>query len=240
MAEGGNSGKSFVPTIIVALLAAWGLTSGSGSSSFTPGNRTARANRPAMTSTSTDEQEYPHSAAALLENFLATAPVGEDPDRPWLQKTNPAETLPDDRKKYGVNFLIATLPGPASPALRSEFDNDLDAIVSAASDAGYTLDSFDLPWQEINGDKSEAAASDDEDSPLPALAPRKVLTRRNAEKAKRWQRQPGIILFHSQFPPNLLVLFIVGETQTGGINKLPLRDALDQIVSCSPWKSSHQ
>jgi len=58
-------------------------------------------------------------------------------------------------RKYRVEFLIATLPEPFSPGLRASFDNELDAITAAANDAGYTLDSFDLPWQDAAKNQPE-------------------------------------------------------------------------------------
>jgi hypothetical protein len=43
--------------------------------------------------------------------------------------------------------------------LRSEFDNDLQGIVSAAFDFGYTIDRFDLPWTETKNNKDASSPS---------------------------------------------------------------------------------
>jgi hypothetical protein len=61
----------------------------------------------------------------------------------------------DARSSYTIDFLIATLPDPAAPALRDKFDGSLDAIERALGDAGYVIDRLDLPWPMSAGDESQ-------------------------------------------------------------------------------------
>jgi hypothetical protein len=70
------------------------------------------------------------NAAALLDDFF------DNKGNQW-----PAD---DVRNNYKIAFLIATLPEPASPPLRYEFDAFLDAIQLAMGRDRYVLDSFDL------------------------------------------------------------------------------------------------
>jgi hypothetical protein len=134
-----------------------------------------------------------------------------------------------------VNFIIATLPEPDSPALRSEFDNDLGAIISAADDDGYTLDRFDLPWEESASTKDASSAQSPSEWDLtgPSISERTLLAFKSKEVPSRWETQPGLILFRpdekgSRKP--LLLLFLVGETPTRGITTEAMRDALEQIA----------
>jgi hypothetical protein len=52
----------------------------------------------------------------------------------------------------------------------------------------------------------------------------------------RVERDPAIILFRDDVHKRLLVVFLVGETPTRGVNKTALRDALDEISCLSRWK----
>jgi hypothetical protein len=153
MPENNQSSSGFIPTIIVALLAAYGIT---GSVSKAPPALAVTSTLPASgkikSLRSIDDQEYPDSAAGMLEDYLATTPVAKDEKRPWRQSSptgDPPDTPP-------VDFMIATLPEPASPALRSEFDNDLEGNVSAITDSGYTLDNFDMPWDDDTGSATQS------------------------------------------------------------------------------------
>jgi hypothetical protein len=195
--------------------------------------------RSAETYRKREPTKYPHSAASLLENFFGTFPIETDPDRPWLGNATHASLISPMLAKYQVKFLIATLPGPASPALRSEFDNGLDAIISAADDQAYKLDRFDLPWEETVEDKAE----DTEPPKLDIYETEGSRKRAESGEPAYWLKtekespprsktQPGILLFRPTDSPTkpLLIVFLVGEAPTHGINKVAMTDALDQIA----------
>jgi hypothetical protein len=250
MPEGSQSVQNYIPAAIIALLAAYGLV---GSGPGLPPNPSVVTKAPISAARSPSDdanlQAYPHSAAGMLEDFLGTTPIeGENSDRPWL-KDGPAATVPPaDGPHYTVTFLIVTLPGPASPALRSEFDNDFDAVISAADDSHYALDRFDFPWGEENNTQAESAEPRELDvfkpattasvstsgttAPVPSPSP-VYLLKSKKELGPRWETQPGLMLFRptedNPQKQRLVMLFLVGETPIRGINKPAMRDALDQI-----------
>jgi hypothetical protein len=172
----------------------------------------------------------------------------------------------DTRRRFAISFLIATVPAPVSPSLRHEFDSYLNAIQIAVGRAGYVLDSFDVPWiekdeghtgdfrlsQEIDIDWGTTAdpefartnarkrGADPRQSQVsPARNNHVLALRPNTGEEMRRGEDPGIILFRDDGTTGkrLLVLFLVGESPTRGINKTSLRDALDQTAWLSGWKS---
>ncbi len=187
-------------------------------------------------------QEVPeHSAAELLENFFDTNSRQINRDKPWSRD----DVISAVGGGYTVKFLIATLPEPGLASLRSQFDTDLDALSEALNDARYTLASFDLPWlDEAKSDSHEFAL----DQPIDLSAPgaEKPSLEIAPAEHRRSEYDPGLMLFDSEVgdefdskvrdqdnkkaSKQLLVLFLVGESPTRGVNKTALRDALDQIV----------
>jgi hypothetical protein len=251
MPEGSQRSSAVIPTVVITLLAAYGI------GVSIPKSSPATAPQPTKSSAASSSQtaaggsaqpEYKHSAVAMLRDFLAVSPVEQSRNKPWQTGGKEQTGLVTDSgtgTDYRVKFLIATLPEPISPALRASFDNEIAAISAAASDAGYTLDSFDLPWQSVAKSESQGlqlapeidvagnavGAATSSSNPVPSYS----VTSKT--EPPRWEADPGIILFRSiekdQLGRNdgrLLVVFIVGEAPTRGINKRAMGDALDQIA----------
>jgi len=219
------------PAWIIALLATLGI----GPALLTPRsqpvpNATSTKAHRAFPPAPASEEVPEHSAAELLENFLDTNPRQINRDKPWSRDDRIAAAGDD----YNVRFLIATLPEPDLPPLRSQFDSDLDALSEALNDARYTLASFDLPWlDEAKSDSREFAL----EQPIDLIAPGadKPSWEIAPPERRRSEHDPGVMLFdheaNSSYPAKqLLVLLVVGESPTRGVNKTALRDALDQIV----------
>jgi hypothetical protein len=112
-----------------------------------------------------------------------------------------------------IEYLIATVPDPKDTRLDHQFDRALDAIRRALESADYTFDRFWLPW-----DRSKTTA--------PPISPADP---RMAQLATRHLRDPGVILFRDSKSKKLLLLFLVGETPTGGIHRVAFQNALRQI-----------
>jgi hypothetical protein len=112
-----------------------------------------------------------------------------------------------------IEYLIATVPDPRETRLDHQFDRALDAIRRALESADYTFDRFWLPW-----DRSKTAPP-----PISSADPR------TAQMATRHLRDPGVILFRDPRSKRLLLLFLVGETPTGGIHRVAFQNALRQI-----------
>ncbi len=134
--------------------------------------------------------------------------LGEMPSQPaatWREG--------DRRRAYSIEFLIATVPDPLDSRLPYLYDRYLDSIQRALEVAGYLPDLFDLPWFENSGPTREGQVSE----------------------ARRYEYEPGVVLFRNSRDMRLLSLFLVGETPTSGIHKAALLDALNQIAQLGGW-----
>jgi hypothetical protein len=111
---------------------------------------------------------------------------------------------------YRVGHLIVTIPDPDRSQLSLNFDRNLDAIQRAMGAGGFVLDRFDLPWQQDQGDVG--------------------VTR--DKRASRSHTEPGLLLFRRVGGEReILVVFLVGETPTGGVQKLALLKALELVYA---------
>jgi hypothetical protein len=110
--------------------------------------------------------------------------------------------------------LIATVPDPELTHMALSFDRYIESITWAVADGDgkeekYTFDGFWFPWrvddkEETDPEKRKAAQADQE---------------------KRLA-QPGLLLFrHRVDPRRLLLVFLVGETPTSGINRIAFHNA---------------
>jgi hypothetical protein len=180
----------------------------------------------------------PAALVALLLPLLAGQPIA-----PAARATPPAETAPASaldamaplprasglllleahlgrpatRVDTGAaTYLLATVPDPILSRLDYTYDRYLDAIQRALERAGYRLDRFDIPWMRQRGQLEEQLKN-----ATGALAP-------------EFARKPGLMLFRSDEQAPLLV-FIVGETPTGGVQKEAFANALTQIADMQSW-----
>ncbi len=127
--------------------------------------------------------------------------------------------------KGGAEFLISTVPDPINSHLALEYDRSLESIERAATQAAYTFDRYWLPWNDTY------------------TKPQEDLEKaRNTERQRRLrEEEPGVLIFHrrddqknsdkgaspkSRSSPELLIVFLVGETPSHGLNKISLRKAL--------------
>jgi hypothetical protein len=125
---------------------------------------------------------------------------------------------------YRVRFVVATLPDPIDSHYASAFDRGLEAIVSAMSDAGYSLDRWKLPWRAPGQADIQAVWSSDEPG-KPVLNAKPPIPGTGKDEQRT---RPGAILFRKGAPNDreLVVLFVVGETPTHGLQKGAFRETL--------------
>jgi hypothetical protein len=186
---------------------------------------------PAQPSTSdslrADAGTHPGPWRATRRYFACSAPNPAPPERTAKPPQNTAASaheqqataetrvtrdvfcLPND---YAYEVLIATVPDPRRSRLGLFTDRVLENIQRGAAKAGWEYDSQWLPWQ-------DAPDPDEKD-------PERRMKERAAVAQER--REPGVLLFRHQpvqhdtglrFDRRLLLVFIVGETPTSGINK---------------------
>jgi hypothetical protein len=133
---------------------------------------------------------------------------------------------------HPVSFLIATVPDPIDSHLATSFDRALDAIQDGMQDKGYVLDRFSLPWKRDAATRWNIARPDP-GSPVAALVMNATSTPSDAHR-----RSPGALLFREaqasgpDAAERLVLVLLVGETPTSGVQREALTSALDAITAC--------
>ncbi|WP_263374080.1 hypothetical protein [Granulicella aggregans] len=121
-----------------------------------------------------------------------------------------------------VRFAIVLAPDPRHTNLSLMFDREMAMLVQAAQDQGYDYNSSWLPWKQ---DSSPA---------LTHLGDRQYAEDLTSQR----ENCPGVILFRRRTQPGTedfrqgLVVFVVGEQATGGINE-------GQWFNALLWLSKH-
>jgi hypothetical protein len=113
--------------------------------------------------------------------------------------------FPEGFPEQNIHALIATIPDPLHTRMAIETDRNLDAIQEAAFRSGWEFATQWLPWTL----KAEAAHTPESKGSSP--------------EAFDLEKLPGLLVFRSHFEPygnvnRLLLVFVVGETPTAGIN----------------------
>jgi len=148
-----------------------------------------------------------------------------------------AETAPDlanllqlpEGSAKNAHFLIATVPDPVHTHLSLLFDRQIVAIEEAVQQGGYLFSRAYLPW-----DNEQHAENPDFHVRV---------EERNYVDSK--EGYPGVLIFHNAEQPDEpkpgsrpLLVFLVGETPTGGIEKDQFISAIEAIgVICREAKS---
>jgi len=119
-----------------------------------------------------------------------------------------------------LHFVITTAPNPISTHLPLQFDRMVEVIQQAAQDDNYFYDSSWFPWDEASKDYTLFG------------------DQRAAEEAQESQEgQPGVVVFRRGLVEGKdnspyrggLVVFVVAEQPTGGIDRDEFASALDWI-----------
>ncbi len=151
--------------------------------------------------------------AAPPTTFAGTGPPADLVLQQATYSSSPAcRRLPHRRD---LRYLVVTVPDPVASGLRSFYDGAMDAVVSAATSLGYKPDRYFSPWD-------ASSAADGADSTSAA-----------AEACAA--RMPGLMLFRpggdgSPKATQPLVVLVVGETPTWGVQRAALLRAVDMIA----------
>jgi hypothetical protein len=113
-------------------------------------------------------------------------------------------------------FLVATVPDPIRTHLALDFDRAVESIIWAAGDSEFSFQRHWTPWR-ITPEKD-----------LPLLADRECQKLETEQRNK----QPGMLAFQKRQGPSLLV-FLVGESPTSGVNQEQLSNAVRYIRGLS-------
>ncbi|QNI31175.1 hypothetical protein H7849_19050 [Alloacidobacterium dinghuense] len=117
-----------------------------------------------------------------------------------------------ERAESRTAFMIALVPDPAKTHLSLVFDRYVDALEQAIQDGGFDFDRALLPWDEHDHPESSNFG-----------------TRLDEREYVRGEQQaPGVLVFRRHYFANekpssesieTLVVFVVGESPTAGINR---------------------
>lgn len=161
--------------------------------------------------------------ARRLPRFLKEASGAQDaytlpgscyPTEERPSKINPRPALPH------VGFAVAIVPNPVSTHLQLFFDRMIESIQQAAQDERYSYDDSWFPWDTTT--KDYALLGDQQ----------------LAEELQRIQRtQPGVMVFRRGAASEAdgspydkgLIIFVVGEKPTGGIDDSQFAHALEWV-----------
>ena len=178
-----------------------------------------------------------NSAVRLLEQFFnapgvlseITADTDKAPIYPGLNE----KWRPNDPRCYDrISFLIATLPNPENPSLRYEFDRYSDSIQLALSHENYFLAKSYLPWTGQSAAKDGANGTPPEHSGRPGVM---LFRRADSQSGDLTDTQCGDLNDRHPARDSLMVVFVVGETPTEGVDAAALRSALDQVARLCGW-----
>ncbi len=144
---------------------------------------------------------------------------------------------------YRLTTLIASLSDPTDSRLGYDFDMATEAIQRAIESEGYTLDRFRLPWlipPSASSSQPAPASTGAGSAPNaagPAATGSPPAALQAALRGSPHERQPGTILFRIDrtapragqpaAPQELLLLLLVGETPTWGIQQEALMTSLN-------------
>jgi hypothetical protein len=171
-----------------------------------------KATDPPQTYPKLPEDANRGAARSLIDHFFAME--------------EPGETL---KLKTGIHYAIALAPDPRHTNLSLSFDRQMVAVQQAAQDEGYTYDTSWLPW------KTEATSYSS------------VSDQQRAEDETDGREScPGVVLFRKSTPDvkpgqgvdtaapygRALVVLVVGEQPTGGLNE-------DQWTNAMVWLNNN-
>lgn len=136
-------------------------------------------------------------------------------------KEKPVQNKSGSMVAEQAKFVIAILPDPVHTRLGLFFDRSIEALQQGAQAKGYVFDRAAMPWPRPRPNESKDADRSEE------------------EKAKQQENEtlPGVLIFRpgsaarGSSPKGTLLVFVVGETPTAGLNKPQFRHALQLIAT---------
>jgi hypothetical protein len=117
-----------------------------------------------------------------------------------------------------IDGLVATIPHPVDSHFQITFDRYLDAMARAVETQGYVLDSYSLPWSNVLPVQGGRVSGTERVSGRYGC----VLFRRYSQGAAGGDERRNPIDVN-----DLLLLLLVGETPTAGIDRIAFSEAMD-------------
>jgi len=184
-------------------------------------NRSASSKTAAQKSASAGSPTIASECQAIVQQIRRfypdsfTLPDSCSPETQSRSKLILPPDIPD------LHFVIAIVPNPVQTHLPLLFDRSIEVIQQAAQDEGYSYDGSWFPWDNTVSDSD-------------SLDDTEIAKTLEEEKHK----QPGVLVFRRGLTnPNELqhpysgglVVFLVGEQPTGGIDDVQFDHALEWL-----------
>jgi hypothetical protein len=178
-----------------------------------------------------DELEGPWLATrAIFGEPKTTSPARAPQTVGNSTPRNGDEVIPDfgiHKDDADVEKVLTTVPDPWHTRLALFADGSLDAIEAAATRAHWVFAAQWLPWAD----------------PVDSEARSPLMRRLERRRAREQEREPGLLVFRHAvdfqkqiFDERVLLVFVVGETPTGGINRAQFRKARSYMRSLPEGK----
>jgi len=111
----------------------------------------------------------------------------------------------EELRRFKIHSILVTIPDPENSHFAYMYDRQVEAIKRAADENGFLLDRYWTPWDAAS---KRLTAGNQKESDL-----------ERDEKERRKRTEPGLLLFRKGYERELLVVLLVGESPTAGINK---------------------
>src|SRR6185369_4802684 len=182
---------------------------------------------------STEEQKVWHGGRAAVQRFFG--PSDDKHGRTMWRE--------DPRERATLQFLIVTVPDPVDSGLPHVYDRYMAAVQAAVQTQPYFLSKFDLPWEDcLSRGKGKSNQQSDDDAAKTGNQGEGNEQQPKAWKERRYRKEPGFLLLNNpkgdKTKIDLLLVYLVGETPTAGIQKRALIAALNEISWFCGWRDN--
>lgn len=169
---------------------------------------------------------------AFKKFFLIDSEDVKAPSNCFVNKVqNPAIDPKLWLRASNAHYVIALMPDPIHTHMAATFDEWVESIEHAAESERFTYDSSWFPWREA-------------ESPSTLLAE----NLKASEIRRIREEQPGVMFFRNADPgrgdgnpySNALVVFVVGEQATAGVNKKQFENAVGWLQVLDPRFASER
>lgn len=154
-----------------------------------------------------------------VRKSISRGPV-EDDNKECAEKFS----IKDEEVRKHLRVVFAIVPDPVHTNLSLFFDRQIDAIQQGITDSGWNFDRALMPW-----DNKEHPEPDD----FRIRVEQKIYQDDQED-------QPGLMIFHwwrkpedsdkiLKAPPYRLLVFVVSESPTAGVQKLQFRNAINLV-----------
>lgn len=228
---------SILPTILVAILALFGLATIPQGQGKRPEGTEASAKASVEGAEHKSEVKKPNHLGPLntLKDYWQNCgPYAGPPGSPSPKEDVSEKELLKNPPNLQLQFLIVLVPDPDGTSMSHVFDSTLSAVLRATESAGYLAERRWFPWEPLTRDRSK-----DETKPTHVkgtLADMSLNATVGKEENPKNEDQPGGVLCSrvSRSSPTeneLLMVLLVPETPIWGVDKTRLGQAFKIVAN---------